>query len=147
MDDVSDDVAVPPCPALRPHSVPFGAVEGEDRGENVMNPPILRVDPYFWIRDQAHQNEEAQQLLRDEDAYCEQSLAHLRQLRERLYAEMIGHTKEADIDVPAPHVDGYAYYSRTFDGKAYRAHYRAKIVAGMGCLPGKTSSASQPVAA
>lgn len=147
-DGSMEDIAFgPPCPPARPHKVPFGVVEGEDRGPNAMNPPIFRVDPYFWMRDQKHENEEVQKLLRDEDMYCKQSLSHLQIARDRLYAEMMGHTKEADIDIPAPHVDGYAYYSRSFKGKAYRAHYRAKIVAGMGCLPGKTSSASQPVAA
>eukprot|EP00928_Gymnodinium_smaydae_P011259 TRINITY_DN14178_c0_g1_i2.p1 TRINITY_DN14178_c0_g1~~TRINITY_DN14178_c0_g1_i2.p1 ORF type:complete len:894 (+),score=144.57 TRINITY_DN14178_c0_g1_i2:68-2683(+) len=122
----------PPKPAMRPTEVPFGAVDGEDRGERAMKPPLTRTDPFHWMRDDEHTNEEVQTLLKDEDAHCKRSLAHLQRFREQLYAEMIGHTKEDDLDLPAPDTSGYAYYSRSFKGKAYSAHYRAKVVSGSG---------------
>lgn len=128
LSDSEDVLIVPPCPPTRPHRVPFGKVDGEDRGKNAMDPPISHIDPYFWMRDFTHEDEEVQQLLRDEDAYCNGTLAHLDTLREHIYSEMIGHTKEDDVDVPALDADGYAYYTRSFKDKPYRAHYRAKII-------------------
>lgn len=135
-DDDGEMAIAAPCPAIRPHQVAFGVVDGEDRGDNPMDPPIHHVDPYFWIRDQTHEDVEVQKLLKDEDTYCRQTLAHLQKLRERLYSEMIGHTKEADVDVPAPDADGFAYYCRSFAGKPYKAHYRAKILGDAGCGSG-----------
>ncbi|CAK9055260.1 unnamed protein product [Durusdinium trenchii] len=88
----------PPIVALRPQQVLSGFVEGEDRGSNLqrgdkMDPPVVRTDPFSWLRDDTHQNdttlegamwpsvvafrsgwqnlhEEIQQLLEDEDTYC-----------------------------------------------------------------------------
>eukprot|EP00931_Biecheleriopsis_adriatica_P074103 TRINITY_DN48243_c0_g1_i1.p1 TRINITY_DN48243_c0_g1~~TRINITY_DN48243_c0_g1_i1.p1 ORF type:complete len:886 (-),score=147.94 TRINITY_DN48243_c0_g1_i1:15-2321(-) len=134
----------PPCPPMRLHEVPFGVVEGEDRGENAMDPPIFRADPWFWLRDSEHEDPEVQKLLKDEDEYCRHSLSHLQRARERIYSEMMGHTKEDDTDVPAPDMDGYAYYCRSFKGKAYKAHYRAKIVRGLGCIEGANAGCQVP---
>ena len=33
-----------------PHDVYFGRVDGEYRGENPMEPPIVRNDDLFWVR-------------------------------------------------------------------------------------------------
>jgi oligopeptidase B len=98
-----------------------------------LTPPVARIDPkvieqlgrtrtdnYAWLKD-----ENWQQVMRDpsllrpdirayldeENAYREQMMAPAADLRERLYQEMRGRTKEDDSSVPAP--DGpWEYYRR-----------------------------------
>ena len=40
----------PPIANREQKMVPFGQVEGEIRGDNLMNPPIHLEDNYFWLR-------------------------------------------------------------------------------------------------
>ncbi|CAJ1407091.1 unnamed protein product [Effrenium voratum] len=113
----------PPMPPLRPQEVLFGAVPGEDRG---MEPPITRTDPFFWLRDDAHQNEEVQQLLEDEDAYCCRALSSLQSFSEELYKEMQSHEKESSVGIPS--VQGsFAYYTRGCKQQPYGIHFRARV--------------------
>ncbi|CAJ1418604.1 unnamed protein product [Effrenium voratum] len=116
----------PPMPPLRPQEVLFGAVPGEDRGTNLMEPPITRTDPFFWLRDDAHQNEEVQQLLEDEDAYCCRALSSLQSFSEELYKEMQSHEKESSVGIPS--VQGsFAYYTRGCKQQPYGIHFRARV--------------------
>ena len=116
----------PPLPPLRPQQVLCGLVAGEDRGLNAMDPPIVRTDPYFWLRDDSHENMEVQQLLQDEDTYCSRALSSLKPLSDELYREMRRHEKESSVGIPSVHAGGYAYYTRGFRDELYGAHFRAK---------------------
>ena len=84
-------------------------------------------DPYAWLRDA-----EWQQVMREpdtldpdirahleaENAWTEQALAPIANLREELVAEMKGRIKEDDSSVPAP--DGpWSYYRRFIEGGQY----------------------------
>ena len=116
----------PPQPPLRPQQVLCGLVPGEDRGLNPMDPPVVRSDPYFWLRDDSHQNAEVKQLLQDEDTYCCRALASLKPLSDQLYREMRRHEKESSVGIPSVYKGGYAYYTRGSRNELYGAHYRAK---------------------
>ncbi|MBI1392137.1 MAG: prolyl oligopeptidase family serine peptidase [Alphaproteobacteria bacterium] len=83
-----------------------------------------RTDPYAWLRD-----EDWRKVLRDpgalateirahleaENAYYDEGVRHLGQLRDALFEEMKGRIKEDDSSPPQP--DGpYAYYTRFREG-------------------------------
>lgn len=120
----------PPCPPRRPRQKLFGRVEGEDRGPNAMDPPIVRTDVFAWMRsDNPHEDPEVSALLTEEERHTEAMLAHLQPLRDTLYKEMQGHQKEAETSLVTLHPGGYGYFTRTFEGKAYCAHYRCRALA------------------
>ena len=56
--------------------------------------------------------------LEAENAYTDAVLAPLQELRDTLYAEILGRIKQTDLSVPARKGD-YWYYSRTEEGKQY----------------------------
>lgn len=115
----------PPCPRKHPQEVWFGHVEGEDRGEDAMDPPVMRTDVFAWMRDDNEtKSQEIIDLLADETNYCDEMQRHLGSLRDGLYHEMLGHQREADVSCSTLYPGGYEYYTQTFAGKSYQAHYR-----------------------
>ena len=116
----------PPQPPLRPHQVLCGLVPGEDRGLHSMEPPVVRTDSYFWLRDDSHQSMEVQQLLQDEDTYCCRALSSLKPLSDELYREMRRHEKESSVGIPSIYRGGYAYYTRGSRNELYGVHFRAR---------------------
>jgi oligopeptidase B len=81
----------------------------------------VRVDDYFWLR----RKEDPQVLayLKAENAYTEARTQHTAELREQLYAEILGRIKQSDLTVPW-FDRGWWYYSRTEAGKPYPLHCR-----------------------
>ena len=100
-----------PRAAIRPHPVvsPFGT----------------RVDPYYWLRDDARADAQVLAYLGAENDYRDECLAQLKPLEERLYAEIVGRIKQDDATVPARR-NGYWYYSRYETGREYPIHARRK---------------------
>ncbi len=82
------------------------------------------VDQYEWLRDR----EDADVLahLQAENAWTDERTAHLQPLREALFGEIKGRTKETDLSVPTREGDWW-YFSRTQEGKQYARHCRAPI--------------------
>ena len=118
--------AVPPVAPRRPKDIQFGKVNGEDRGPNPMDPPKIRQDPYFWLRDDTRKDKEILAHLDAENAYSQAQTAHLAPFREALYEEMLSHVKEDDDTVP--YKDGaFVYWSRTVKGLSYRQYLRKKV--------------------
>ncbi|TMW66488.1 hypothetical protein Poli38472_004253 [Pythium oligandrum] len=113
----------PPVLEKRPHMVPFGAVPGQNRGDNPMKPILYIEDPYFYVRDDTRKNEEVIEHLRKENAYTEHKTKHLTNVRENLYNELLSHVQETDEEYPYPHGD-YLYYTRTEKGSSYTFHCR-----------------------
>ncbi len=77
-----------------------------------------RVDPYFWLRDDARSAPEVIGHLQAENRYTGAAMRHTRPLQKRLFAEMVSRLKETDLSVPE-YVDGAWYYARTVKGKQY----------------------------
>jgi oligopeptidase B len=96
------------------------------RGENIMNPPKLRNDDYFWMRDETRENPAVLAHIEAENAYTEEVMKDLRHLKDDLYADMLANLKETDEDVPFQHGD-YMYYSRTMKGLPYPIHCRTPV--------------------
>jgi len=111
------------------------------RGDDVMDPPLVRADHYFWLRDESRSKPEVLNHLKAENAYCEAMMQPLEPLRERLYKSMLSRLKETDEDVPYP--DGpYNYYSRTVEGKSYKIHCR-KPRAAQGSPPAAAAAVEE----
>ncbi|MEP7064456.1 MAG: S9 family peptidase [Gemmatimonadota bacterium] len=76
----------------------------------------VRTDNYFWLREKT--NPKVLAYLDSENAYTAAGTRHTEALQDRLYHEMLGRLRETDLSVPYRE-NGYWYYSRTEQGKAY----------------------------
>eukprot|EP00903_Cladosiphon_okamuranus_P021564 g19826.t1 len=94
-----------------------------------MDPPLERVDEYFWMRDDKRESKEVLGHIKKENDYTEEKMSHLKGLREDLYKEFLGHMKETDTEVPYQH-GPYFYYTRSVKGKPYKIHCRSKELGG-----------------
>jgi oligopeptidase B len=103
----------PPRPAQRP-------VVHRHHGDE-------RTDEYAWLRER--DNPATIPHLEAENAYTEQTLAHLDGLRSELFEEYRSRIQETDEDVPAR--DGaWEYYTRTVEGMQYPIFARQPLRAG-----------------
>ena len=127
--NVQSSKLTPPVAKRLKENVYFGINpkdEEEFRGENAMNPPKVREDLYYWLRDDTRKKPEVINHLKAENSYAESQTEHLQGLRDDLYNEMLAHLKETDEDVP--HRDGeFYYYSKTVQGKSYKIHCRKPL--------------------
>jgi len=74
------------------------------------------VDPYAWMRERESQRVLAH--LRAENEHTGATLAHLSELREKVYQEIKSRIQETDLSVPA-RKGGYWYLTRTEEGRQY----------------------------
>jgi len=78
----------------------------------------VRIDNYFWLRDDARRNPEVLSYLEAENRYTEAMLRHTEPLQRKLFEEMRGRIRETDLSVPT-RMGEYLYYTRTEAGKQY----------------------------
>ena len=78
----------------------------------------VRVDPYFWLRDDRRAAPEVLGYLEAENRYTDAHMRHTDQLQKKLYQEMVSRIKETDLSVPEL-VNGFWYYTRTVKGQQY----------------------------
>ncbi|OBF87888.1 oligopeptidase B [Mycobacterium sp. 852002-51163_SCH5372311] len=90
------------------------------------------VDPYEWLRDKS--DPEVIAYLEAENAYADQTTAHLESLRQTIFDEIKARTKETDLSVPVRQGDWW-YYGRTFEGKQYRVQCRCPVGDSNGWSP------------
>ncbi len=102
----------PPIIAKKPHEVttPHGAV---------------RIDDYYWLRDDTRKNPEILAVLNAENNYADAILSSSKPLADSLYTEIIDRIKQDDSTVPY-FKKGYWYYSRFETGKDYAIVARRK---------------------
>ncbi|MDI6767692.1 MAG: S9 family peptidase [Bacteroidota bacterium] len=85
----------------------------------------VRVDNYYWLRDDSRTNPEVIEYLKAENAYTDVVMKPTVAFQETLYDEMVRRIKETDQD--PPYRDGkYYYYTRTEKGKQYPIFCRKK---------------------
>jgi oligopeptidase B len=80
-------------------------------------------DPYFWLRER--ENPAVLAHLEAENRYTENFMADTKPLQEKLYQEILGRIKEADLSVPVK-IGSFFYYTRTEKGKQYAIFCRKK---------------------
>ncbi|WP_223693891.1 S9 family peptidase [Leifsonia poae] len=82
------------------------------------------IDDYEWLRDKDDPAVLAH--LHEENAYTNARTDHLGLLREQIFEEIKGRTRETDLSVPTREGDWW-YYTRTVEGRQYGIHCRAPI--------------------
>lgn len=101
-------------------------------------------DPYEWLREKS--NPEVISHLEAENTYTEAVTEPLEPLRQQIFAEIKGRTKETDLSVPVRD-GGWWYYGRTIEGEQYPI--RARVVAEPGAprpdLPDEGAPAGEQV--
>jgi len=85
----------------------------------------VRIDNYYWLRDDTRTRPEVLNYLKAENAYYAQMTAHTKGLEETLYNEIIGRIKQDDATVPAKYKH-YYYYTRYEQGQEYPIYARRK---------------------
>jgi oligopeptidase B len=84
----------------------------------------VRQDPYFWMKER--DTAPVLDYLKAENAYFESYMKPTEPLQKKLYAELRGRIKEADVSAPVK--DGaYEYYTRTREGEDYPVFCRKKF--------------------
>ncbi|XP_062233978.1 uncharacterized protein LOC133931176 [Phragmites australis] len=86
----------------------------------------LRVDNYYWLRDDSRSDPDVLAHLRAENDYTAAVMSDVKQLEDEIYAEIRGRIKEDDIDAPL-RKEKYYYYERTLTGKEYVQHCRRLV--------------------
>ena len=104
----------PPVAAIRPHAV--------------TSPHGVRIDPYYWLRDDERANPDMLAYLAAENAYREQCTAPHRAFENALYEEIVARLKPDDASVPY-RKDGYWYSTRFEPGQEHPIFVRRKDVA------------------
>lgn len=101
----------PPHAAKKPHQV--------------TSPNGTREDDYYWLRDDTRKNPDMLAYLAAENAYADATLASLKPLQDKLYAETVSHIKQDDSSVPYRE-RGYYYQTRFTPGADYPIIERRK---------------------
>jgi oligopeptidase B len=101
----------PPVAAMRPHSV--------------ASPHGIRVDPYYWLRDDARADRQVLAHLAAENAYRQRCMAAVKPFEDALYEEIIARLKQDDASVPY-RKSGYWYHSRFEPGREHPIFARRK---------------------
>lgn len=86
----------------------------------------VRVDNYYWLRDDKRTNPDVLSYLKQENDYTEFMMQGTKHFEDLIYAEIRGRIKEDDVSVPVRR-GSYYYYERTSEGKEYVQHCRRII--------------------
>ncbi|KAL1565420.1 oligopeptidase B [Salvia divinorum] len=86
----------------------------------------VRVDNYYWLRDDSRSDPEVLAHLRQENAYVDHVMSGTKKLEDQIYSEIRGRVKEDDISAPLRR-GTYYYYKRTLEGKEYTQHCRRHV--------------------
>jgi len=113
-----------PLAPRRPYNVLVGRVDGEFRGEMLMDPPCIVTDDLFWLRDDARENGEILDLLRRENSYTSSYSASWSGSADILFAELRSRLKETDTELPYRESLWWRY-TRTVEDLAFPIHCRA----------------------
>jgi len=83
----------------------------------------IRVDPYYWLRDDDRHKAEVLNYLEQENSYTRQILEGTEPMQSLLYNEMIARIREEDCSAPCLHKD-FWYYHRYHPRQEYPVYYR-----------------------
>ncbi|XP_038893092.1 protease 2 [Benincasa hispida] len=89
----------------------------------------VRIDNYYWLRDDSRKNSDVISYLQQENAYTDFVMSGTKQVEEQIYSEIRGRIKEDDISVPE-RKGPYYYYERTLEGKEYVQYCRRFVPRG-----------------
>ncbi|HBO22894.1 MAG TPA: oligopeptidase B [Providencia sp.] len=117
----------------------FGLYAGNSLAEDYMSAPKakkqpytmtmhndVRVDDYYWLRDDERKSPEIIDYLTEENNYTKQELKLGESLRKQIYDELLSRMKQDDESVPYDY-NGYTYRTRVEAGKNYSIYERRPI--------------------
>jgi oligopeptidase B len=84
----------------------------------VVSPHGVRIDPYYWLRDDDRANPEVLAYLAAENAYRERRMSQAKPFEDALYEEIVARLKQDDSSVPYLK-RGYWYHTRFEPGKEH----------------------------
>src|SRR5215813_4444787 len=90
------------------------------------------IDEYAWLADK--DNPETIAYLEAENGYTAEMTAGQAGLRETIFGEIKGRTKETDLSVPT-RKGGWWYYTRTTEGRQYPVNCRCPAPPGQAAPP------------
>lgn len=86
----------------------------------------VRVDNYYWLRDDERKSPEVIDYLTKENQYTQQALKLGEPLKKQIYDELLARMKQDDESVPYD-FNGYTYRTRVESGKNYSIYERRPI--------------------
>ena len=113
-----------------PHQVPFGKVDGQDRGDahKLFKPTKYINDDYYWIRSDNRDNQKVLDLLNHENELTMQTMQDTQGVREQLYKEMKSRILDDDSEYPHRHFNTpYLFYKKYISGKGQPLYCRSKL--------------------
>eukprot|EP01025_Chloroclados_australasicus_P008709 TRINITY_DN13183_c1_g1_i11.p1 TRINITY_DN13183_c1_g1~~TRINITY_DN13183_c1_g1_i11.p1 ORF type:complete len:816 (-),score=122.46 TRINITY_DN13183_c1_g1_i11:1786-4233(-) len=112
IDSYKTGVVLPPKAIKKPHKI-------EAHGD-------VRVDYYYWLRDDKREDKEVMEYIDAENRYTEIMMADTKALQENLFQEMKARIQETDQSASSRYKN-YFYYHRTLEGKQYKIYCRRKL--------------------
>lgn len=103
----------------------------------------VRIDNYYWLRDDSRSDPEVLSYLNQENAYTDSIMSDTKKFEEELFAEIRARIKEDDASAPL-RKGGFYYYTRTLQGKEYVQHCRRPLPQSQARLPPSVND-SMPV--
>ena len=85
----------------------------------------IRVDPYYWLRDDSRQDPEVLAHLAAENAYTQAVLAHTEPMQQQLFDELVGRIRQDDASVPYQRGEWW-YYRRYEEGREHPIYARRR---------------------
>ncbi|PON68146.1 Peptidase S9A, prolyl oligopeptidase [Parasponia andersonii] len=86
----------------------------------------VRIDNYYWLRDDSRSDPEVLSYLRQENSYTDSIMSGTEKLESELFSEIRARIKEDDVTAPL-RKGPYYYYERTLEGKEYVQHCRRPL--------------------
>ncbi|PON87747.1 Peptidase S9A, prolyl oligopeptidase [Trema orientale] len=86
----------------------------------------VRIDNYYWLRDDSRSDPEVLSYLRQENSYTDSIMSGTKKLESELFSEIRARIKEDDVTAPL-RKGPYYYYERTLEGKEYVQHCRRPL--------------------
>jgi len=127
----SPTAATPDVPPGQDHARPVAPAARRVGHERTYHGDTV-VDEYAWLA--GKDNPETIAYLEAENAYTAAMTAAQDGLRDTIFGEIKGRTKETDLSVPA-RKGGWWYYTRTVEGKQYPLNCRCAALPGQSTPP------------
>ena len=112
--------------------VKLGIVDGEQRGDNLMNPSKELDDYYYWLRDDDRENQDVLDYLNNENTSTKLIMDKHKCDVDNMFTEIKSHINENYDTYPNPHGEGewdskYRYFIRTIEGLSYPIYCRKNM--------------------
>ncbi|KAL5828302.1 hypothetical protein ACOSQ4_020099 [Xanthoceras sorbifolium] len=123
----SSEVSMATINSQSPFSSPLPSPPVAKKVEHVMEMfGDVRVDNYYWLRDDSRSNPDIISYLQLENAYTESIMSGTKKFEDELFDEIKGRMKEDDISAPL-RGEQYYYYKRYLEGKEYVQYCRRLV--------------------